>query len=83
MSLNGTAQHDLNTLTPNDSSFQFNPNSQYVWSNVSRDGGTYALQQETNQGTENLVFGSLNGSAMTTLATSGAHTLTLVGWTTM
>lgn len=83
MNVNGTAQHGLNTLMPNDSTFQFNPNSQYVWSNVSRDGGTYALQQETNQGTENLVFGSLNGSAVTTFATSSAHTLTLVGWTTM
>jgi dipeptidyl aminopeptidase/acylaminoacyl peptidase len=83
MSVNGTAQHSLTTLTPNNSLFQFNPDTQYVWSNVSRDGSMYALQQETNNSTENLVYGLVNGGNVTTLATSSTGTLTLVGWTTM
>ncbi len=83
MNLNGTAQHGLVTLPTNDSLYQFNPNSQYVWSNVSRDGSMYALQQETNNNTENLVFGPVNGGNVTTLASSSANTLMQVGWTTM
>ncbi len=83
MNVNGTAQHSLTTLTPNDSLFQMNPNSQYVWSNVSRDGSLYALQQETNNNTEHLVYGPVNGGNVTIFATSSHNTLTLVGWTTM
>lgn len=83
MNVNGTAQHGLTTLTPNDSLFQTNPNSQYIWSNVSRDGSLYALQQETNQSIEHLVYGPVNGGNVTTFATSSHNTLTLVGWTTM
>jgi hypothetical protein len=83
MNVNGTAQHGLTTLTPNDSVFQLNPNSQYVWSNVSRDGSMYALQQETNNNIENLVYGPVNGGNVTQVATGPANTLTLVGWTAM
>lgn len=84
MSVTGKAQHGLTTLTPNDSTFQLNPNSQYVWSNISRDNSLYVLQQEeANSDTENLVYGSLNGGDVTTVASSSANTLTLVGWTTM
>lgn len=83
MNVNGTAQHGLTTLAPNDSRFQMNPNSQYVWSNVSRDGSLYALQQETNQNIENLVYGPVNGGNVTTLANGSSNTLILVGWTTM
>ena len=43
-----------------------NGDSQYPWSNVSRDGSWYAVEQQTSQtpshpGTLTLFFGSLSG----------------------
>jgi Tol biopolymer transport system component len=83
MNVDGTAQHGLTTVVPNNSMLSLNPNSQYIWSNISRDGSTYALQQETNNSIENLIYGSVNGGDVTTLATGSTGTLTLVGWATM
>lgn len=83
MHTDGTGQHTLNTLPVNDSRYLLNPNTQDVWSNISRDGSTYALEQYTNQGVENLLIGSLNGGTPTTFASSQYDTLVLAGWTTM
>jgi len=66
-----------------------NADSQYPWSNVSRDGNLYAVEQQTSQksgnpDTEMLFFGSLNGGTPTRFATtSGGTSLSIVGWTTM
>ncbi len=69
-----------------DSSLNFN--SQYPWSNVSRDGSLYSLQSElfTPPGTLSyaLLVGSLHGgSPMAFASISDGTSLELVGWTTM
>jgi hypothetical protein len=66
-----------------------NTDSQYPWSNVSRDGTLYAVEQQTIQksgtpGPATLLFGSLNGGTPTTFASASNGTgLSIVGWTTM
>ncbi|HEY4385283.1 MAG TPA: hypothetical protein VGN34_12555, partial [Ktedonobacteraceae bacterium] len=75
----------LTRLTTDSSSqlSQFSPGSQYAWSNVSRDGKMYALaQQNTQQGTYALSFGSLSGGSPTVFASVGSE-LEIAGWTTM
>ena len=70
-------------------STSLNAGSQYPWSNVSRDGTLYAVEQQTpqksgNPGTALLLFGSLSGGTPTTFAsTSDGTGLSIVGWTTM
>jgi hypothetical protein len=62
---------------------QLNQYTQYPWSNVSRDGKMYALESPGN-GTDSLLYGSLNGGTPTTFVRSSADTtLSIVGWTTM
>ena len=58
--------------------------TQYPWSNVSRDGSMFALQQNTANGqTQSLLFGSLSGGTSTTFASIADGTqLSIVGWTT-
>jgi len=60
--------------------------SQYPWSNASRDGSMFAVEQQTLQasglpGSTTLLFGSLSGGTLTPFAqmTNGS----IVGWTTM
>ena len=66
-----------------------NTDSQFPWSNVSRDGTLYAVEQQTlqksgNPGPATLLFGSLSGGMPTTFASaSGGTELSIVGWTTM
>jgi len=66
-----------------------NADSRYPWSNVSRDGNLYALEQQTPQtpghpGTVTLFFGSLSGGTPTRFAwVSDGTGLSIVGWTTM
>lgn len=66
-----------------------NADSQYPWSNVSRDGTLYAVEQQTtvksgNPGTVTLLFGSLSGGTPTTIASASDGTgFSIVGWTTM
>jgi len=64
-----------------------NGNSQYPWSNVSRDGSMYALEPinyQANVSSFTLVFGSLNGGMPTTFASIADGTqLNITGWTTM
>jgi hypothetical protein len=91
MSLPGGAMHMLATLTsalPGESeqSYALNQTSQYPWSNVSRDGGTYALQEiDSTAQTQSIVVASLTGGVPATVATTNAGTssVSLAGWTTM
>jgi hypothetical protein len=59
--------------------------SQYFWSNVSRDGKSYALEMSsssTNRYT--LLFGSLSGGTPTTFADiSDGTVMQVAGWTRM
>ena len=59
--------------------------TQYPWSNVSRDGSLFAIQQNTANGqTQSLLFGSLSGGTSTTFASiAGGTQLSIVGWTTI
>jgi hypothetical protein len=66
-----------------------NADSQYPWSNVSRDSNLYAVEQQTPQtsghpGTATLLFGSLSGGTSTRFGQASDGTgLSIVGWTTM
>jgi eukaryotic-like serine/threonine-protein kinase len=61
-----------------------NQYNQYPWSNISRDGGLYALQQNGGNQNVSLLNGSLNGGNPTTFASIADGTqLSIVGWTTM
>lgn len=70
-------------------STSLNGDSQYPWSNVSRDGSWYAVEQQTSQtsshpGTLTLFFGSLSGGTSTRFAEMSDGTkLSVVGWTTL
>ena len=59
--------------------------TQYPWSNVSRDGSMFAIQQNSANGqTQSLLFGSMSGGTSTTFASiDGGTQLSIVGWTTM
>ncbi|GAC1381441.1 MAG: hypothetical protein NVSMB33_08160 [Ktedonobacteraceae bacterium] len=59
--------------------------SQYPWSDVSRDGSMYALQQSNDAShTYNILFGSMSGGTPTTATSINDGTqLATVGWTTM
>jgi hypothetical protein len=85
MNTDGTG---LTRLT-SDSAMQWsylNASSHAPWSNVSRDGSSYALQTSTIQvepATTTLLFGSLNGGTPTAFASisSDKTTLAIAGWT--
>lgn len=68
---------------------RLNTDSQFPWSNVSRDGSMYAVEQQTAQqsgspGAATLLFGSLSGGTPTSFAsTSNGTGFSIVGWTTM
>jgi hypothetical protein len=61
-----------------------NQYNQYPWSNLSRNGNTYAVQQNnTSNKTISLLYGPMNGGNPTTFATASNSTvLSIVGWTT-
>lgn len=89
MSLPGGSMQSLTTLTTTPDSptgFSLNETSQFPWSNVSRDGSSYALQEinSTNQ-TQSILVGSLNGGSPHAVATTnaGLSTVSLAGWTTL
>jgi eukaryotic-like serine/threonine-protein kinase len=77
------------TTDSKDQVSNLNPDSQYPWSNVSRDGNLYAMEQQSLQpsghpGTVTLFFGSLHGGTRTRFASMSDGTqLSIVGWTTM
>ncbi len=70
-------------------STHLNTDSQYPWSNVSRDGTLYAVAQQTmqksgNPGPTALLFGSLSGGTPTPFASASNGTgLSILGWTAM
>jgi eukaryotic-like serine/threonine-protein kinase len=84
----GTGLTCLTTDSANLST-NLNVDSQYPWSNVSRDGSLYAVEQQTPQtsghpGTGTLFFGSLSGGTPTHFAWMPDGTqLSIVGWTMM
>jgi len=62
-----------------------NSESQFPWSNISRDASLYSLQTSDGH-TVTLQFGSLSGGATTTFASTASGStanLAIVGWTTM
>ncbi len=91
MSLPGGSMQVLTSLTtalPSASiqSYDLNESSQYPWSNVSRDGSTYALQEiDSSAQTQSIVIASLKGGKPTAIATTsaGSSSVSLAGWTTM
>ena len=86
MNTDGTNLTRLTMYTPN-SVTQMNSSSQFPWSNVSRDGTTYAATQISNrQGQQAyaIIIGSLKGGVPNTIASiSDGTALDIAGWTTM
>jgi eukaryotic-like serine/threonine-protein kinase len=86
MNADGTGLTRLTTDAAQQSSV-VNSSSQYPWSNASRDGSMYAIEQGGSQGnnqTSALLSGSLNGGTPTTFASSsGNSSLAIAGWTTL
>lgn len=84
----GTGLTRLTTDSANLST-HLNADSQYPWSNVSRDGTLYAAEQQASQksgnpGPATLLFGSLSGGTPTTIVSASDGTgFSIVGWTTM
>jgi len=63
---------------------QLNQSSQYSWSNISRDGSMYALQESTpTSKAYTLIFGLLGGTPISFALTTDGTQLAIVGWTTM
>lgn len=91
MSLPGGSMQVLTSLTSSapgvsNQSYALNQSSQFPWSNVSRDGSTYALQEiDSSTNTQSIVIASLNGGKPTAIATTapGLSSVSLAGWTTM
>jgi hypothetical protein len=77
----------LLSVSPSDQTrYDFNETTQFTWSNVSRDGGTYALQA-VNPATnvQSIMIGSLSGGNASAIATTspGSSTVSIAGWTTL
>ena len=91
MSLPGGSIQVLTSLTSSlpeasNQSYDLNETSQFPWSNVSRDGRIYALQEiDSSAQTQSIVIASLSGGKPTTIATTnpGSSSVSLAGWTTM
>jgi hypothetical protein len=83
MNVDGSGLTRLTTDMSNSQSLC--PFTQYAWSNLSRDGTIYALQEYTQQTNEyKMEYGSLNGGAPTVFADiSDGTQLLLVGWVNM
>ena len=80
MNTDGSGLTRLTTDT--NSSQSLCPFTQYAWSNLSRDGNMYALQEYIPQASEyKMEYGSLNGGAPTVFADiSDGTQLFLAGW---
>lgn len=87
----GTGQHLLTSLATDPAAalaFSLNQTTQFPWSNVSRDNGTYAVWADyptPAPGTQSILIGSLNGGPTTAIATTnpGTSTVSVAGWTTL
>lgn len=94
---NGDPDHDgLYLIKTSDGSFQrllntdagtssmLNSFSQYFWSNISRDGKMYTVQQVNWSANQySLAYGKLNGETPKVFAEIANTALALVGWTTI
>jgi hypothetical protein len=84
----GTALTRLTTDDSN-SATQLNTSSQFPWSNVSRDGATYAATQQISNPQSRsqayaIIIGALSGGTPKTIASiSDGTQLSIAGWTTM
>ncbi|GAC1568819.1 MAG: hypothetical protein NVS3B14_19700 [Ktedonobacteraceae bacterium] len=88
MSLPGGSMQVLTSSLPevSNQSYDLNETSQFPWSNVSRDGSAYALQEvDSSTQTQSIVIASLKGGKPTTIATTnpGSSSVSLAGWTKM
>jgi serine/threonine protein kinase len=80
MQVDGSGLTRLTTDTQNRQSLC--PFTQYVWSNVSRDGSLYALQEhDTKTNTYSMYYGSLSGGTPTQFANISNTELLFAGWT--
>lgn len=78
--VDGSGLERLTTDTQNQQSLC--PFTQYVWSNVSRDGSLYALQEhDAKTNTYSMYYGSLNGGTPTQFASISNTELLFAGWT--
>jgi eukaryotic-like serine/threonine-protein kinase len=86
MNTDGTGLMQLTTDKQNAQSLcQF---SQYAWSNVSRDGTLYALQEiipnaDANKDTYNMYYGSMSSGLPNEFASIVGTQLLLAGWTSL
>ena len=85
---NGTGNTFLTSTGGNgtDPTLGLNHYTQYPWSNFSRDGSMYSLEEVTVQNgnvINSLLIGSLNGGNPTSFASISGTELEIVGWTTM
>lgn len=82
MNLDGTGLTRLTTAGAGQTT-SFCEFSQYTWSNLSRDGGSYALKLSSNNGVDQaLLIGTLNGSGSSNIANfSGNGNINVIGWT--
>ncbi len=87
MKTDGSGQKTLATFPYGPSQlddYSFNRFTQFIWSNVSRDGSMYALKADNlGLGTQRILIGSLNGGAPTEIANTTSGGVDLVGWTTI
>ena len=93
----GSGRQVLATLSPTVNtegvSYSLNPNSQFPWSNISRDGGSYALEENNGGGSDqgvasrSILIGSLSGGTPTVIdipfPSGGNGNVDVVGWTMM
>jgi len=89
MSLPGGSMQSLAVLTTapvNQTTYDMNQTSQFPWSNVSRNGSSYALQvADSATSIQTILVGSLSGGHVMAVAitASGLSTVSLAGWTTL
>lgn len=76
----------LLSVSPDDQTrYDFNETTQFTWSNVSRNGSTYALQaMNPATNVQSIMVGPLSGGNASAIATTspGLSTVSLAGWTT-
>ncbi len=76
----------LLSVSPSDQTrYDFNETTQFTWSNISRNGSTYALQaMNPMANVQSIMIGPLKGGNATAIATTnpGLSTVSLAGWTT-
>jgi eukaryotic-like serine/threonine-protein kinase len=87
INIDGTGLTRLTTQTAGED-IMFNRYTQYVWSTVSRDGKSYAIEMSKEAGAysriSSLLIGSMNGGPLVAFATQSERgSVAIVGWTSM